>query len=269
MSDGSIAADDDVVLSGVHGVVRPLLQGDDGALRTGANEDRDDLGQARRALVREDDGDIAVGADADEQVAPHPLRVRADEADPHRVGNDGLGRDLQVHHATGVVGVGDGEHGGPVLRRGHTQGLGGLGRDGGQGDAVGQVRVHGQVRPRRGVPQQRADPIHGSEPPLLLAARRHREVRDVERRSTLGARLLRHHGGLTVGVRGRHTLVCLSRTRSLLQQRHQPTAPSICSSMSRLSSRAYSMGSSRAIGSTKPRTIIAIASSSVIPRDMR
>ena len=55
----------------------------------------------------------------------------------------------------------------------------------------------------------------------------------------------------------------------LLQQRHQPTAPSICSSMSRLSSRAYSMGSSRAMGSTNPRTIIAMASSSVSPRDWR
>ena len=50
---------------------------------------------------------------------------------------------------------------------------------------------------------------------------------------------------------------------------HQPTAPSIWSSMRRLSSRAYSIGSSRAIGSMKPRTIIAMASSSAMPRDMR
>ena len=49
----------------------------------------------------------------------------------------------------------------------------------------------------------------------------------------------------------------------------QPTAPSICSSIRRLSSRAYSIGSSLAMGSTKPRTIIAIASSSVMPRDIR
>ena len=51
--------------------------------------------------------------------------------------------------------------------------------------------------------------------------------------------------------------------------RHQPTAPSICSSMRRFSSRAYSMGSSRAMGSTNPRTIMAMASVSVMPRDMR
>ena len=49
----------------------------------------------------------------------------------------------------------------------------------------------------------------------------------------------------------------------------QPTAPSICSSISRLSSSAYSIGSSLAIGSTKPRTIIAIASSSSMPRLIR
>lgn len=49
----------------------------------------------------------------------------------------------------------------------------------------------------------------------------------------------------------------------------QPTAPSICSSISRLSSSAYSIGSSLAIGSTKPRTIIAIASSSERPRLIR
>ena len=49
----------------------------------------------------------------------------------------------------------------------------------------------------------------------------------------------------------------------------QPTAPSIWSSISRLSSSAYSIGSSRAIGSMNPRTIIAIAASSVSPRLMR
>src|SRR5699024_121941 len=49
----------------------------------------------------------------------------------------------------------------------------------------------------------------------------------------------------------------------------QPTDPSICSSIRRLSSSAYSIGSSLAIGSTKPRTIMAIASSSARPRLMR
>jgi hypothetical protein len=48
-----------------------------------------------------------------------------------------------------------------------------------------------------------------------------------------------------------------------------PTAPSICSSINRFSSSAYSIGSSFAIGSTNPRTIIAIASSSSSPRLIR
>ncbi len=39
--------------------------------------------------------------------------------------------------------------------------------------------------------------------------------------------------------------------------------------MSLLSSSAYSIGSSRAMGSMKPRTIMAIASSSGMPRDMQ
>src|SRR6266516_1192805 len=49
----------------------------------------------------------------------------------------------------------------------------------------------------------------------------------------------------------------------------QPTEPSICSWISRFISTAYSSGSSFVIGSTKPLTIIALASASVRPRDIR
>ncbi len=49
----------------------------------------------------------------------------------------------------------------------------------------------------------------------------------------------------------------------------QPIDPSICSSMSRFISTAYSMGSSLTIGSMKPFTIILDASSSPIPWDWR
>ena len=48
-----------------------------------------------------------------------------------------------------------------------------------------------------------------------------------------------------------------------------PTEPSISSSIRRFSSTAYSSGSSLAIGSMNPRTMSAIASSSVIPRLVR
>src|SRR5215210_5010477 len=49
----------------------------------------------------------------------------------------------------------------------------------------------------------------------------------------------------------------------------QPTEPSIWSWIKRFISTAYSSGSSLVIGSTKPETIIAEASVSVSPRDMR
>src|SRR4051794_26305134 len=49
----------------------------------------------------------------------------------------------------------------------------------------------------------------------------------------------------------------------------QPTEPSICSWIRRFISTAYSSGSSFVIGSTKPLTIIADASDSERPRDMR
>jgi len=48
-----------------------------------------------------------------------------------------------------------------------------------------------------------------------------------------------------------------------------PTDPSICNSISRFISTAYSMGSSLTSGSMKPATIIVLASASVSPRLVR
>jgi hypothetical protein len=48
-----------------------------------------------------------------------------------------------------------------------------------------------------------------------------------------------------------------------------PIAPSIWSSTKRFSSTAYSIGSSRVMGSMKPFTTMAVASASDIPRDIR
>ena len=84
--------------------------------------------------------------------------------------------------------------------------------------------------------EQATEALERGEPPSLLAAGRFREHID---------------------------------NRCFRQEEGHPIEPSICSSISRLSSSAYSIGSSRAIGSTKPRTIIAIASSSVRPRLIR
>jgi len=98
----------------------------------------------------------------------------------------------------------------------------------------------------RGIDVQPAKPTERSEPPVLLAPPGHRKI------------------GWIVGL-----LFVQPGNSSGLNGWHQPTAPSICSSISRFSSSAYSMGSSRAIGSTNPRTMVAIASSSVRPRLMR
>src|SRR5262249_43803000 len=90
-----------------------------------------------------------------------------------------------------------------------------------------------------------------SNPPLLFPPSRNREVGQLKRLHLVQP----GNGG--------------ARLDRPLKPRHQPTAPSICSSISRFSSSAYSIGSSRAIGSTNPRTIVAMASSSVMPRLIR
>src|SRR5262249_56371773 len=82
-----------------------------------------------------------------------------------------------------------------------------------------------------------ARPRGGRNPPLLLAPGGHREVGGIERLPLVQPR----NGDA-------------ARLGRPLQHGHQPTAPSICSSISRFSSSAYSIGSSRAIGSTHPRT---------------
>ena len=123
-----------------------------------------------------------------------------------------------------------------ALRVGRVDGLG--------AHALGRLDLELEVvTGERGLVVQPAEALERGEPPDLLAPGRDRVVGHVE-------------GAHRVQVGGDF-------------QTHQPTAPSICSSMRRLSSSAYSIGSSLAMGSTKPRTIIAIASSSAMPRDIR
>ena len=100
------------------------------------------------------------------------------------------------------------------------------------------------------------------EPPVLLAA-----ARDLERVDVVGREPLPRRGGRDLALALLGALQLGSQTGNF-NARH-PTAPSICSSISRFSSSAYSMGSSRAMGSTNPRTTIAMASSSVSPRLIR
>ena len=122
--------------------------------------------------------------------------------------------------------------------------LGVGGRDRARDDALGRLDLDVEVvAGQHRLVVQAAEALERGEPPDLLAP-----VRD----------------GVVGQVEGAHRVQVGGDV-----QTHQPTAPSICSSMRRFSSRAYSIGSSLAIGSTKPRTIIAIASSSAMPRDIR
>ena len=57
--------------------------------------------------------------------------------------------------------------------------------------------------------------------------------------------------------------------REFFAHNNHPTLPSICSSISRFNSTAYSIGSSFTKGSMKPVTIIDDASTSLRPRLMR
>src|SRR4029453_15102773 len=96
------------------------------------------------------------------------------------------------------------------------------------------------------------------EPPVLLAA-----AGDLERLDRVGREPLARRQDRRLALT---FLGALQLGRGPSDFLGHPTEPSICSSMSRFSSSAYSMGSSRAMGSTNPRTTIAIASSSVSPR---
>ena len=75
-------------------------------------------------------------------------------------------------------------------------------------------------------------------------------------------------GELTQGSRGGNSGARIESTGARTSaSAGQPIEPTISSWMSRLSSTAYSIGSSLVTGSMKPLTIIAAASSSVKPRE--
>ena len=268
--------------------------GDHGELGAVADDDLDVLRQGRGALEAQHDGGLREGAGADTrwpaEATSLPVPVSGDRG--------GLLADV-------LLGDVDQEHrvGGRPGTRADAVGRHEPGAAAGlvvDADALGASRRPPRApRPRRSAPSSGASwwmpaqPLERREPPDLLAAGGHDVVGDVER--PLGVQVAEHLLGVMF-ERVSHAVGCNSHrfstssvlggrggfadrsstssmqvaSRSGCQARSaQPTAPSICSSMSRLSSRAYSIGSSFAIGSTKPRTIIAIASSSCMPRDIR
>ena len=267
-----VAPDRDRVLGGVHGVVGPVVDDHDGELGAVADQELDVVGVGRAADVVEHDQRLAERLDVDEQVAEGRALVDAVAAQ-----RDDRGR-------AGDRVAWDRDDGGLLERRpgarrhpvGRHAGLAEAGVAAGRASATSTsgagVDLDGDAAVAGGVVLvQVPQAVQRGEPPVLLAAGGHVEVGQLERAVPLAPAV--------TGDRCRAVRVRLAAEPAGLraedlgrlrwQRRAQPTAPSICSSMSRLSSRAYSIGSSLAIGSTKPRTIIAIASSSVSPRLIR
>ena len=248
--DRGVAAEPRVVVRDVHRVVGPVLQAHHLQRRAVADHQLDVVGVGRAARVIEDDHRLGHRLHVHEQVPERDaLRVIAADRD-HR---GPAGHRLGGHRDDGGLAERReraGAH--PVGRRERAAqpGVAPFGRL--HHDAGGGVRFHGHLPlGQRGVAGQIPHPAQRREPPVLLAPGGHGEVGGVERLQ------------LVQPGDGRRTLWRPA------DPGHQPTAPSICSSISRFSSSAYSIGSSRAIGSTKPRTIVAAASSSVMPRLIR
>ena len=234
--EARVTADLRVPLPQVGPLGGTVHDGEHGELGAVADLGDDRAAHVDRRVVHEDDGGPRMAADAHVDVPVRQRRLAA-QVDDDRARHRLVGGYAHGDHLPDAC-PGDGRR--PV--GGQPGGRLGVGsRD------HGHMRTgRGRQRPGRRVRRhERRELVGGREPPLLLPAVGNGEVIDVRRRDARGM----------VDGRG-----C---------KNGHPTAPSIWSSMRRFSSRAYSIGSSRAMGSMKPRTIIAIASSSVRPRDMR
>lgn len=249
-----VAAEPGVVVGDVHRVVLPLLQAHHPQRGAVADHELDVVGVGRAAGVLDDDGRLGELAHVDDEVAVGGAPALAAHPDGDRPVERLVRRDRDDHGLLERDVRLGGDPVGGLERAADARVLAARRVD---HDLVGRVHLD---RDRAGglgrAVVQPLEPGQRGEPPVLLAAGRDREepveVARAERR----------------GVHGQGVAAGRQRLDGL-QAHGQPTAPSICSSISRLSSSAYSMGSSRAIGSTKPRTIIAIASSSDRPRLIR
>ncbi len=191
------------------------------------------------------------------------------EGDHHGCAGDCLGRDVDEEHRPSSLVCPRGCEVDRLILRDPFDRFGFRAAQADGGHSVVAVDGDREVAPgERRVAVQSAQAAQGSEPPRLFATGDRSVVGRICRADAMGVRtdadVSSTDDRLARVVSGRDRPVrCDWRGHS------QPTAPSICSSISRLSSSAYSIGSSRAIGSMKPRTIIAIASSSVSPRLIR
>ena len=257
-----VAAQGQSLVGGVQGGVIPLLQRHDGQVGAVASLDLDGLveGGLSRARVRQDDGGLGEGGRTDHDVLGAGA-LNLGDVDAHGCIQLDLGGDLDDR---GLLEAVPGDDCGAVA--GSQDGAQALvvAGNGLDGDRGGCLDGDGSVaRVVVGGLEQALDATHRGEAPVLFATAGNRDVGQVE-----GGRTVRARGVGLLGV-GPVRVGLVHGLDNSVGGRHQPTDPSICSSMRRLSSRAYSIGSSLAIGSTKPRTIVAMASFSSRPRLMR
>ena len=120
---------------------------------------------------------------------------------------------------------------------------------------MSQEEIDGALVGGAGLVALEVEVVDARVAPDLLAGRRPGDGRE----SFRGGDAARHQPVVTAE--------CLGSVRR--EARHYPTAPSMLSSIRRVSSTAYSIGRVFVIGSMKPFTIIAVACCSVSPRLIR
>ena len=165
-----VAPDPRVLVDDVHGVVGPVLDGDEGQLGAVLEHDLDVLGPGGGAGVVDDDDGLAERAGADEQMAGGG-RLEAAAGEPHRGGllDDRVRRDGDLEdRRRGLPGAGRDAVDGHVA--GRSAGGFGTGTDAAvtPGSGVGlDVEV---VTGQGGVLVQPAESLERREPPDLLQA---------------------------------------------------------------------------------------------------
>ena len=248
------------------GTLVPLLNERGGDVRIPAGGDFHAFGDAGVAVMFHDHIGMRMVRGDDDQMEGVHIKAIAVHFDQYRL----FDLTFELQHRRLLAGIP--LHGGDaVIRLGDDAGTGIAQCDPLEGHAIGQWRSVNHAdgdfgiagRPER--IEEFLDTFNRRITPILLGAIGLGEGLHVEgARRAVGRR--RH---------GRRIRIRIVRIRDgnvdFLSLCHgdQPTDPSICSSTSRFSSSAYSIGSSRLIGSTKPRTIMPMASSSERPRLIR
>ena len=248
----------------------PFLNERGGDVRVLAGGDFHAFGQSCVTVVFHDDVRMSLVGGGDHQMESVEVLPRAVHLDEHGLG-DLTG---QFQNGCGAAGF-PFDCGDAVVGLGHSAGQALTELDLAELHAFGQRRAvnHGDFdlrfagRLEHG--EELVDALDRRVAPFVLLAAGLRVVACVERAHGMvhGGRHSGRNRVRVVGV-GDRNLDFLDGC-CVVGHRNQPTDPSIWSSTSLLSSSAYSIGSSRLIGSTKPRTIMPRASSSVSPRLIR